>query len=185
MLVTQSRIASLSASFRVFEAGFDRAQRWRRAASCGRRWLAWRLMSSLAHVNDTFHAVAGGHCGRCDTVLAGTGLGDDARLAHAFGQHGLADAVIHLVGTGVVEVFTLQVDLSAAEQVGPAFGVIDRRRVGRRNASARIRIRRGRPDRPARRHRRPSTHRARQTASQPRRRHHRGRNGPWRRGKLY
>jgi hypothetical protein len=59
-------------------------------------------------------------------VLAGAGSAM-TRLAHALGEHGLADAVV-LVGAGMVEVFALQVDLRAAEQVGPALGVVDRRR---------------------------------------------------------
>ncbi|KAG1440253.1 hypothetical protein G6F57_019089 [Rhizopus arrhizus] len=50
-----------------------------------------------AHVHHAFHAVAGRHRGRGHAVLAGAGFGDDARLAHALGQEGLADAVVHLV----------------------------------------------------------------------------------------
>jgi hypothetical protein len=48
-------------------------------------------------------------------VLAGTGLGDDAGLAHALGQHGLADGVVDLVRAGVVQVFALEQDLRAAD----------------------------------------------------------------------
>ncbi len=81
-----------------------------------------------AHVDHALHAVAGSDGGRRDPVLAGTGLGNDARLAHAASQHGLADAVVHLVGAGMVEVFALQVNLGATEQIGPALGVVDRRR---------------------------------------------------------
>ena len=81
-----------------------------------------------AHVDDAFHAVARGDGGRRDAVLAGAGFGDDARLAHAPGQHRLADAVVDLVRAGVVEVFALEVDLRAAEQLGPTLGVIDRAR---------------------------------------------------------
>ena len=57
---------------------------------------------------------------------AGAGLGDDALLAHAFGQQDLADAVVDLVRAGVVQVFALEVDLRPAEVLGEAFGVIQR-----------------------------------------------------------
>jgi len=59
-------------------------------------------------------------------VLTGAGFGDDPGLAHAPGQQGLADAVIHLVGTGVVQVFPLQINLGATEDFGPALGVENR-----------------------------------------------------------
>jgi hypothetical protein len=125
MLVTQSRIAQ-----RILErlgAGFDRddggAEQFHAIDVGG---LALDVLA--AHVDHALHAVAGGDGGSGDAVLAGAGFGDDARLAHALGEHGLADAVVHLVGAGVIEVFALEVDLGAAEQVGPAFGVVDRRR---------------------------------------------------------
>ena len=79
-----------------------------------------------AHVDHALHAVAGSNRCRCHAVLSGTGFCDHARLAHAPGHHRLTDAVIHLVGTGVIEVFALQVDLRAAEQVGPALGMVNR-----------------------------------------------------------
>jgi hypothetical protein len=44
------------------------------------------------------------------------------------GEHGLADAVVHLVGAGVVQVFALEVNLRAAEHFRPALGVVNRRR---------------------------------------------------------
>ena len=78
------------------------------------------------HVDDALHAVARSHGGGRDAVLTGAGLGDDAGLAHPSREHRLADAVIHLVSAGVIEVFALQVDLSTAQFAGPALGVIDR-----------------------------------------------------------
>jgi hypothetical protein len=48
-------------------------------------------------------------------VLAGAGLGDDPRLAHAHRQQDLADAVVDLVRAGVVELVALEPDLRAAE----------------------------------------------------------------------
>ncbi|MCY1374790.1 hypothetical protein D9M69_621530 [compost metagenome] len=59
-------------------------------------------------------------------MLAGTGLGDDALLAHAPGEHGLADDVVDLVRTGVVEVFALQENLGATLLTAHARGVVDR-----------------------------------------------------------
>ena len=58
-------------------------------------------------------------------MLAGAGLGDHAGLAHPAGEHGLADTIVDLVRAGVVEVFALQVDLGATEQLRPALGVVD------------------------------------------------------------
>ena len=40
-------------------------------------------------------------------MLAGASFGNDARLAHAFRQHGLADGVVDFVRASVVQVFTL------------------------------------------------------------------------------
>jgi hypothetical protein len=127
MLVTQSRIASLSASLSVFEPTFHRhhggAEQFHAIDVGG---LALDVLA--AHVHHAFHAVAGGDRRRRHAVLAGAGFGDDARLAHAPGEHGLADAVVNLVGAGVVEVLALEVDLRAAEHLRPAPGVVDRRR---------------------------------------------------------
>ena len=68
----------------------------------------------LAHVDDAFEAEAGAGRGGGHAVLAGAGLGDDALLAHAARQQGLAERVVDLVGAGVVEVFALQIDLRPA-----------------------------------------------------------------------
>ena len=43
-------------------------------------------------------------------MLPGSGFGDDAALAHAACQQYLPDAVVDFVGTGVVQVFTLEVN---------------------------------------------------------------------------
>ena len=51
-------------------------------------------------------------------MLARTRFGNDPLLAHAQGQQGLAEGVVDLVGTGVVEVFALQPD--ARPTLGPA-----------------------------------------------------------------
>ena len=60
-------------------------------------------------------------------MLPGPGLGDDARLAHAPRQQGLADAVVDLVGPGVIEVLALEEDAGPAGLLGQPFGEIERR----------------------------------------------------------
>ena len=45
-----------------------------------------------AHEDDAGQAEPGAHRGGGDAVLAGAGLGDDPRLAHALGEQDLADA---------------------------------------------------------------------------------------------
>ena len=59
-------------------------------------------------------------------MLAGAGLGDDARLAHALGEQDLAQAIVDLVRAGVIEVFALEIDLRAAQMLGQALGEIER-----------------------------------------------------------
>ncbi len=61
-------------------------------------------------------------------MLACTGLGDDALLAHARGQQRLADGVVDLVRAGVVQVLALEQDLRATDVIAQALGVIDRAR---------------------------------------------------------
>src|SRR5690606_20053061 len=59
-------------------------------------------------------------------VHASAGLGDDALLAHAFGQQDLADAVVDLVRAGGIEVFALEEDLRPAAVLGQPLGEIQR-----------------------------------------------------------
>ena len=59
-------------------------------------------------------------------MLPGAGLGDHAWFAHALGQQCLTDHVVDLVRTGVIQVFTLKVNLCAAHFVGPATRMINR-----------------------------------------------------------
>ena len=58
-------------------------------------------------------------------MLAGAGLGNHFLLAHELGQQGLAQAVVDLVGTRVVQVFALEMNLRAAQLVRQALGVKD------------------------------------------------------------
>jgi hypothetical protein len=58
-------------------------------------------------------AAQGADRGSGDAVLAGPRLGDDAFFAQALGEQDLTDGVVELVGTGVQEVFALEVDAAA------------------------------------------------------------------------
>ena len=112
-LVTQSRIASFIASLRVRLPAVDRHDL---GAEQPHPRDVERLPAGvlLAHVDDALEVEqrSGGRGG--DTVLAGAGLGDDPRLAHLAGQQGLAEHVVYLVRTGVVEVLALEQHARAA-----------------------------------------------------------------------
>ena len=81
-----------------------------------------------AHEDLAGQLELGAHGRHRHAVLAGAGLGDDARLAHALGEQDLAQAVVDLVAAGVVELVALEVDLGAAEMLGQALGEIERAR---------------------------------------------------------
>ena len=78
-----------------------------------------------AHVHHAFETITrtDGGCGH--TVLTCACFGNDARFAHALGQHGLPNGVVDFVRAGVVQVFALQIDLSAAHFTAHASCVID------------------------------------------------------------
>ncbi len=59
-------------------------------------------------------------------MLARAGFGDDALLAHAHGHQDLAEAVVDLVGAGVVELVALEVNARAAEMGGQPLGEVQR-----------------------------------------------------------
>ena len=67
-----------------------------------------------AHIDDAGEPEARADGGGGDAVLAGAGLRDDARLAHAAGEQDLAEAIVDLVRAGVVQLVALEVDLCAA-----------------------------------------------------------------------
>lgn len=59
-----------------------------------------------------------------DTVLTGTGLGDNLRLAESAREKHLAESVVDLVGTSVVEIFTLQPDVGTTSILGETLGLV-------------------------------------------------------------
>ena len=61
-------------------------------------------------------------------MLARTGLGDDAGLAHPLGEQGLAEHVVDLVRAGVVEVLALEEDPRATGVLGQPGRLEHRRR---------------------------------------------------------
>ena len=68
-----------------------------------------------AHVHHALHAELGADGGGGHAVLAGAGLGDDARLAQSPCEQDLAQGVVDLVAARVVEVFTFQPDVGSAD----------------------------------------------------------------------
>ena len=106
--VTQSRIASLTASLSVAVPEVTE----RTSAPSARirsTFGAWRRMSS-SPMNTTHGRLeqGAGRRGR-HAVLAGARLGDDPRLAQAPREQRLAQRVVDLVGAGVGEVLALEV----------------------------------------------------------------------------
>mmetsp|Transcript_23470 Transcript_23470/g.49300 ORF Transcript_23470/g.49300 Transcript_23470/m.49300 type:complete len:557 (-) Transcript_23470:110-1780(-) len=77
-----------------------------------------------AHVHGAVQAQHGADRGRGHPVLAGPRFGNDAGLADALGQEGLADRVVDLVGTGVRQVFSLQPDGGPPGHFGQALGLV-------------------------------------------------------------
>ena len=65
------------------------------------------------HEHLALHVHQGTDCGCGHTMLSGTCLSDNTRLSHLLGQQNLTDGIIDLVGTRVVQVLTLQIQLTA------------------------------------------------------------------------
>ena len=84
------------------------------------------LHVDLAHVDDAVEAEERRRGGAGDAVLARAGLGDEPALAHALREQGLAQHVVDLVGSGVVEVLPLE-QHGAAELLGEAAGLVEHR----------------------------------------------------------
>jgi hypothetical protein len=61
-------------------------------------------------------------------MLSGAGLCDDAPFPHALRQQGLSQTIVDLVSTGMVQVFTLQIDSVATKMQRQKFSAKQRRR---------------------------------------------------------
>ena len=81
-----------------------------------------------AHVDDAVDPKLRADRGGGHAVLPRARLGDDALLAHARGQHDLADRVVDLVRTRVAEVLPLGVDARAADLLRQTLAVGEGRR---------------------------------------------------------
>ena len=125
--VTQSRIASLIASFSVAWPAVTATHFGAEETHAG-DVQRLPLHVDRAHVDDAFQAEARADRRRGHAVLAGAGLGDDALFAHALREQDLAEGVVDLVRAGVEQVLALQVNLRAAELLGQALGEIERGR---------------------------------------------------------
>ena len=51
-------------------------------------------------------------------MLAGAGFGDHAGFTHAFGHQALADGIVDFVGTRVIQIFPLEIDLCSTDLLG-------------------------------------------------------------------
>ena len=126
-LVTQSRIASLMASFSV---RLPASTRHDLGAEQPHAEHVQRLPLHVlgAHVDVALEAEQRARRRRRDAVLAGAGLGDDAPLAHAHREQRLAERVVDLVRAGVRQVLALQEDARAAARLRQPRGFVERRR---------------------------------------------------------
>ena len=71
----------------------------------------------LAHEHFAFHVHQRRCCSRGNTVLTCARFSNNARFTHLLGKQNLPEHVIDLMRTGVVQVFTLQVDLCATQRL--------------------------------------------------------------------
>ena len=64
-------------------------------------------------------------------MLACAGFGDDTCLAHFPGKEDLAEAVIDLVGSGMIEIFPLEIDLRSSKVLGHLLRIVQKGRTVR------------------------------------------------------
>ena len=76
------------------------------------------------HKDLTFHIHQGSSRGGGNTVLTGSCLSDDTGLSHPFGKKDLSQYVVDLVGSGVIQVLTLEVNFGSAQILGHMLCII-------------------------------------------------------------
>lgn len=76
------------------------------------------------HEDGAFHAELGADGSGGNTVLTGTGLGDNLLLAESASEEELAESVVDLVRTGVIEILTLQPDVGTTGVLGETLGLV-------------------------------------------------------------
>ena len=123
--MTQSRNVSLMASLRVFDPDSTGDHLGAQQPHPGH---VERLARGVdrTHVDDALQAEQRTRRRGRHPVLAGAGLGDDPGLAHLLGQQRLTQHVVDLVGSGVVEVFSLQEEPRTAGVLTESRGLVQR-----------------------------------------------------------
>ena len=71
----------------------------------------------FSHIDDARQPEAGANRGRCDTMLTRSGLRDDSGLPHSSGEKDLAEDIVDLVGTGMIEFVAFEVHPCAAQRL--------------------------------------------------------------------
>ena len=71
------------------------------------------LHIGLTHIDLALHIEQRAHRSRSHAMLSGSRLGDDTSLAHLARHEDLTHGVVDLVGTRVVEVLPLEIELTA------------------------------------------------------------------------
>ena len=99
------------------------------------------LRIHLPHENHALHPHERRDRRGRHTVLARTGLCDEAGLAHLLREQRLAEAVVDLVGARVVQVLALQVDLCAAEVLRHLLRIVEAARAARILVEQRLQLR--------------------------------------------
>ena len=77
------------------------------------------------HEDSALHVELSTDSSSSDTVLASTGLSNDAGLAQTLGDQDLTDGVVDLVATGVVKILALQPDLSTANVLSKVLSKVE------------------------------------------------------------
>jgi len=79
------------------------------------------------HVNITLKTEQGGCSGKGNPMLTGTGLCDHLLLSQLLGQQRFSDTVIDLMCSGMVQVLTLEINLSSSDCFTQPSCMVDRR----------------------------------------------------------